>query len=460
MRIMTGEAPNFFMPTPKAKIRLPLVGSLIETFGFSPALASGAALFIFVIGILAVVWVVRSAPPRTLVVTAGPTGSSFQRYAESYRKLLAPHGVKLEVVSSDGSLDNLRRLQSATSRVDLGFVQGGLAKEENLDGLVSLGSIAYQPLWVFYRSPAPISRLSELAGKRIAVGAAGSGTHVLALALLAANGITGAPSAFLDLDAEAAAAGLLEGRLDAVFLMGDSAPQQTLRSLVREPGVQLFTFTQADAYVRRYAYLNKMVLPEGSIDLGKNLPAREVVLIGPTVELVARKELNPALSDLLLEVVQEVHGKAGWLHRRGEFPAPLEHEFALSDDALRYYKSGKGFFYRTIHSFWLASLLNRILVAIVPLVLVLVPAIRLFPVAYRWRIQLRIYRCYRPLLRLERDAFGPLTRDQVQDLLRQLDEIEESVNHLKVPASFASQFYELRGHLAFVRQRLKSAAPA
>jgi hypothetical protein len=118
-----------------------------------------------------------------------------------------------------------------------------------------------------------------------------------------------------------------------------------------------------------------------------------------------------------------------------------------------------GLLYRTFHSFWLASMLNRILVALVPLALVLIPAIRLLPVVYRWSIQLRIYRCYRPLLRLERHAFAPLTAEQGQELLRQLGEIEQDVNRLKVPASFASQFYELRGHLAFVRQRLKTAIP-
>ena len=444
------------MHPPKARKHSKLVAALIETFGFSPALASVVAIFMMIVVALALLWVVRSAPPRTLVLTSGPVGSSFQRFAESYQTLLATHGVRLEILPSEGSLDNLQRLQIAGSSADIGFVQGGLAKDANVKGLVSLGSIAYQPLWVFYRNPTPITRLSELAGQRIAVGATGSGTRALALALLSANGITGAPTTFLDLDADAAAANLLEGQLDAVFLMGDSASLQTLRSLVRATGIQLFNFTQADAYVRRYAYLNRMELPEGSIDFGKNLPAQNVLLIGPTVELVARKELNSALSDLLLEVAQEVHGKSGLLQKRGEFPAPLDHEIAISDDAQRYYKSGKSFLYRTIPSFWLANLLNRLLVVLVPLVLVLIPVLRFFPVLYRWNIQLRIYRCYRPLLRLESDAFDTLTRERVQDLLRLLDEIENAVNRLKVPASFASQFYELRGHLTFVRRRLEA----
>ena len=447
------------MESPKLKKYPRLVAALIETFGFGPALASAIALFMVLVAIAAAIWVVRSAPPRTLVLTSGPQGSTFQRYAESYQKLLAAHGVTLEVRASDGSLDNLKGLQATRSDVDVGFVQGGLGKDVNVSGLVSLGSVAYQPLWVFYRSSTPLTRLSELAGQRIAVGAAGSGTRSLALALLAANGISGAPTTFLELDADAAAAALIDGKIDAVFSMGDSASMQTLRSLVRAPGVQIFNFSQADAYVRRFSYLNKMVLPEGSIDLGKNLPAQDVNLIGPTVELVARKGLNPALSDLLLEAAQAVHGKTGLLQRRGEFPAVLEHDIPISDDALRYYKSGRSFLYRIIPSFWIANLLNRVLVAIVPLVLVFIPALRLFPVLYRWSVQSRIYRHYRPLLRLERDAFGPLTRERVQELLQQVDEIEQMTNRVKVPAAYANQFYELRGHLAFVRRRLKAAVP-
>lgn len=446
------------MDAPSLKHRFPFVKALIETFGFSPILASTVVVGLGCVCLLAVVWVVRSAPPRTLVMTSGPEGSSFQRYADSYQKILATHGITLEIRPSQGSLENLRRLQDTGSAVDIGFVQGGLPKDTKLDGLMSLGSVAYQPLWVFYRSATPISRLSDLAGKRIAVGAVGSGTRDLALALLQANGISGEPTVFIDVEANAAANALLDGKLDAVFLMGDSASIQTLRTLVRSPDVQLFHCAQADAYVRRFTYLNKMALPQGSIDLGKNLPGRDMLLVGPTVELIARTGLNSAMSDLLLEVAKEVHGKASLLQKRGEFPAPLEHEFPISADARVYYKSGMGLLYRTFHSFWLASMLNRVLVALVPLALVLIPAIRFLPIVYRWSIQLRIYRCYRPLLRLEHDAANDSTPERSRELLEQLAKIEEEVYRVKVPASFASQLYELRVHLALVRQRLSARA--
>lgn len=445
------------METPKKVQRFKPVVALSETFGLSMAMASAVAFFIGLICFLAVVWVVRSAPPRTITISSGPAGSSFQRVAESYKKLLAEHGVTLQILPSVGAQANLQQLLSANSGVDIGFVQAGPAagEGENFDGLISLGSVAYQPLWVFYRSATKITRLSELEGMRIAIGSQGSGTRVLALVILKANGITGAPTTLADIDADEASAGLMEGKFDAIFLMGDSASSQTLRTLIRTPDVQLYNFTQADAYVRRYPYLSRMELPEGSIDFGKNLPAQDVQLIGLTVDLVVRKEFNSALSDLLLEVAKEVHGRASLLQKRGEFPSPMEHQFKLSDDALRYYKSGKGFLYRTIGSFWVASLINRMLVAFLPVVLVLIPALRLFPTAYKWSIQMKFYSHYRRLLRVEKESTGKLTSEREQELLQRLLEIEAAVNKFKVPASFADQYYVLQSHILFVRDRLK-----
>jgi TRAP-type uncharacterized transport system substrate-binding protein len=448
------------MNPPKEKKRPKLVTTLIETFGFSPWLATLVSLFLLVLGASAVVWIVLSAPPRTLTITTGPEDSSFQRNALLYQKALAAQNVTLKIMPSGGSLDNLNRLKKPNSGVDIGFVQGGVVEGGKPEDLISLGSVSYQPLWVFYRGATKLTRLAELAGKRVAVGAPGSGTRALALTLLTANGITCAPTVFSDADAGEAAAGLLGGKLDAVFLMGDSAPLQTLRTLIRDENVQLFSFLQADAYVRRYPYLNRIVLPRGSIDFGKDLPAQDVILIGPTVELVARKDFNSALSDQVLEAAKETHSRSSLLQKRGEFPAPLDRDFNLSEDAQRYYKSGMGLFYRMFHNFWLSSLLNRLLVAIVPIVLVLIPAMRLLPLVYKWSIQLRFYKVYRPLLRLEADSRGPLTSERALELLGRLDEIERSANELRVPASFGFQFYDLRGHLAFVRSRLKSAAAA
>lgn len=444
------------------KKRFKLVTALIETFGFSPWLATAVALLLMGLGAGALLWLWLSAPPKEITITSGPPGSSFQRYAEEYKEKLAERGVTLKILPSAGSLENLRRLELGADGVDLGFVQSGLVGENPPPYLVSLGSVSYQPMFVFYRGTEPITRLSELAGKRIGLAARGSGAHWLATTLLEANEIKGPPTILVENTSETAADDLLQGRLDAAFLMGDSAPRETLRKLVRSSDVQMFHFAQAEAYARRMPFLNKVTMPQGSIDFARNLPQRDITLVAPTVDLVATKDLNSALSDVLLTIVREVHGsRPSPIAKKGEFPAPLVHELPISDDAQRFYKSGIGFIQkhteRLTGSFYLGNLAGRLLVVIVPLLLLLIPTMRFLPIAYRWSVQLRIYRCYRPLLRLEREAKQEMTPDRAQELMEWLDEIEQDVNRLRVPASFAYQFYALRGHVAFVRSRLQAA---
>jgi len=460
-----------------------LVTTLIETFGFSPLWASIVALFLTVLAAATVVWLWLSAPPRTIRILSGPPGSSFERYALDYKKELAKkHGLAVEIIPTGGSADNLRMLVAGEKQADVAFVQGGLlgVDQPAPPEIVSLGSVANQPIWLFYRGDKKIVRLSDLVGLRIGVGPEGSGTNVLATTLLQWNSLTGpgippqaqstrgggsTPPApigsvtIVEEPAETAAAALLAGKLDAIFLMGEAASTTTLRSLNRAENVQMVSFTQADAYVRRIHYLNRITLPQGSLDLGRNVPAQDVVLVGPAIELLARKEMHSALVDVLLDAAQKVHGRPGLLARRGEFPAPIEREYTISSDARRFYKEGLSMFYESV-GLHAGSLIKRALVVIVPLILLLIPIMRILPLAYRWSVQLRIFKYYRPLLRLERETQMPLSRAQADEMLARLDDIERGVHRLKVPASFAFQFYALREHVAFVRERLETAVEA
>ena len=227
--------------------------------------------------------------------------------------------------------------------------------------------------------------------------------------------------------------------------------------LMFTPRFKGFSFKQADAYVRNFSYLNALTLPMGAFDLGKNEPAQDTQLIGPTVELVAREHLHPALSDLLIEAAQYAHGGATLMQRAGEFPAPLEHEFRLSEDARRYYKSGKSFLYQNL-PFWLASLADRLLVILVPILFLLFPGLRMVPSLYSWRIRSRIYRWYGALIALERDALADPAAATREPLLKRLDDIESAVNTVKIPLSYAEHFYVLREHIRFVRDRLMRGA--
>jgi TRAP-type uncharacterized transport system substrate-binding protein len=419
------------------------------------AVSFGPILLIIVAAIWLAVHFIQPAPPSTLTMSAGPKGSTFWNAAQQYKTILARNGITLNVLESEGSVQNLHRLADPKSNVDVAFVQDGLASKAPGD-LVSLGSVAYVPLAIFYHGPA-ITRLSQFEGQRLAIGAEGSGTRELALVLLKANGIEpGGTTTLLPLSGDDAAHALVEGKIDAAFLAGDSAQPPVMARLLHLPGVRFFDFRQADAFARRFPFLTALTIPMGAFDLGRNMPAEPVHIIAPTVELVARDTLHPALSDLLIEAAKEVHGHATILQRAGEFPAPRTQDFPISDDAARYYKSGKSFLYRVL-PFWLASLADRLIVLLVPIIVVLIPGLRLVPSLYAWRVKSRIYRWYGSLIALERASMGDTSAAERHALVRQLDTIEDSVNGMKMPLSYADQFYVLREHIGFVRQRLAHA---
>jgi TRAP-type uncharacterized transport system substrate-binding protein len=431
----------------------------LETFGLGPGASLSAIIFTVVVLFVAIFWFIYTAPPKTIIMTSGDAGTSLQKNADRYAKILARNGVKLKILQSEGSLENLERLEDPKFQVDVGFVQTGVAKNQKIDGLISLGSVAYEPLYIFYRSKKPFDLLSQFQGKRLAIGEDGTGTQVLARELLELNGIKdGGSTALLELDDEVAQKELLAGKIDAAFMMSDSASSETMHKLMKEPGIRIFDFSQADAYTRRIGYLNKITLPKGSFDFGENIPDHDISLISPTFELIARQNLHPAISDLLLEAATEIHGRAGLYKHRGEFPVPLEHEYHISSDAMRFYKSGKSFLYRYL-PFWVASLVNRILVIFVPMILILIPGLKSIPAIYRWRMRMKILRWYRELLIFEEDSILTAQDGRREELLLRLDQIDQAVSKMKVPASFADQFYALRYNIGLVRERFVNSKP-
>lgn len=423
-------------------------------------LALGLPTIIVTLAALAVgIKAMGFAPPSTIRFVCGPEGSGYRNQAEKYQQILRRYGVKVELVASQGSLDNLRKLADRKLKVDVGFVQGGLADGIDTARLVSLGTVFAQPLMVYARASEPIEVLSALKGKRLAIGQEGSGTRVLATKVLKANEMEGPPTQLLDLGGEEAAAELIAGRIDAAFLMGDSATPQVMRRLRATAGIELCSFRQADGYLRKFRFLSKLTLPEGAMDLAKNYPPRTLELIGPSVELVARDDLHPALSDLLIGAAREIHGGPGLFRTAGEYPAPLARDYPISRDAERYYKSGEQFLYKHL-PYWLASLVDRLLVLFLPLFVVIVPATKIVPTVYSWRVRSRIYRWYGRLMAIERDMRRHHSPEDRERILGQLVHISEALRELRTPPSFGDQLYALRDHVAAVRRRIESERPA
>lgn len=426
------------------------IRTITELFDVSPFVALSVLLSTLLIIGAGVVYFIRSAPPDSITISSGQKGSAYYRNATKYADILKRNGVKVDVLESEGSLENLRRLLKPDSQVDLAFVQAGM-QGDSPENLVSLGSVSHQPLLVFYRGKS-IDLLSQLKGKRVSIGKEGSGARNVAITLLSANGIKPgeAPTTLLDWESDRGAKALMNREIDAAFVMSDSVSLDILKDLVHDTQIKLFSFKQANAYSRKIDYLNIMELPEGGIDFGQDIPSHDVTLVGPMVELIARKSIHPAISDLILEAATEVHGRASIFQHRGEFPTPIEHGIKISEDASRFYKSGKGFFFKYL-PFWLASMANRLVVVVFPLLLVLIPILRSVPALFRWRMERKLFRRYRELVELEREYLATSEALKREALRDRFDRIEDGVNRMKIPGSFADRFYGLRGHIDYVR---------
>lgn len=393
---------------------------------------------------------IEPAPPRTVVMTAGAAGGAYDSFARQYKEILARDDITLDIRPSAGAGQNLERLQRIDSEFSVGFVQSGVGSA-NADGhLISLGRMFHEPLWAFHRLPGVVDRLPQLQGKRIAIGAPGSGTRKLVLQLLAANELDATAASLLELGSADAAVALLAGNADAAFMVA-SPEAAVVQKMLREPGVKLMSFAHADAYARRFPFLSKVVLYQGVIDFVRNIPAQDVALISPTANLVVREDLHPALIFALTQAASAVHGKGGVFQSIGEFPLGTDAEFPMSANAARYYKSGPPFLQRYL-PFWIAVLVDRLLLLLLPLLTVLLPLMKFAPMIYGWRIRRRMVHWYAELKTLELHMTeAPADKDAHR---AELARIEEAVMRLPIPVGFSDQHYELRANIDFVRRRL------
>lgn len=390
---------------------------------------------------------VDPAPPNTLTLSAGSKGGAYYAYAESYRDYLKQRGISVRLLESAGSQENVERLSAGEA--DVAFVQSGIANPEN-NALTSLGSLYYEPLWVFVRSDAGVKSLIDLKGKSIAVGSKGSGTRVLSVQLLKENGLSEHNTSLSSAGANKAADALLNGKVDAVFLVA-GASAETVQMLNQSSRVKLLSFTRAEAYTRRISTLSSLSLPQGTLNLANNMPKKDTTLLAATATLLINKNTHPALQDLLLQAALYVHGGRTLFSHEGEFPTSHYSAITLSKEAQRYYKSGPPFLQRYL-PFWAATLVDRLKVMLLPFVALLIPLFKVMPPLYRWRVRSRIYRWYDELGRID----IALAEGADQTLFDELDRIENEIRKVHVPLSYADELYSLRMHLALIRDAAKS----
>jgi TRAP-type uncharacterized transport system substrate-binding protein len=398
----------------------------------------------------ALIVVLRPFPARHLEIATGPPGSTYERFGIRYREILARDGVDLKLVPTNGAVDNVKLLAGPNSGVDVGFVQAGSVDPALAKHLVSLGTLFYEPIWLFCRCS--ISGPARFADLRMSIGPDGSADRPLALKLLALNGVDAHQQQLYAYSPEEAQRALLAGQIDAVFLAsGWNSP--VVQALARAPEINVIGFPRADAYVSLDPTLSKLILPRGVADLAHDKPPQDTPLIASKASLAVHEQLHPALQYLLVQAAIEVHSRPGIFERAGAFPAAEEIDLPVSLEARHIYQEGPSLLQRYL-PFWLAEIVTRLLVLVLPIVGIIYPVFILAPKLYHWQLQRRINRIYGVLRQLEFELRVG-TPGQRDSFLARLDALDQKALNLRLPIAFGEVTYNLKSHIHLLRQRVE-----
>jgi TRAP-type uncharacterized transport system substrate-binding protein len=391
---------------------------------------------------------------RTVVMAVYPEGTLNSELVKRYQQVLASNGIEVKLDPSAGAVESLSDLRNPNSGVSVALVPGGLTTKKDSPELVSLGTVFYQPLWIFSRGRLPQGPL-HFRGRRISIGPEGSSSRAVSLEVLGRAGLIDQKSTtLLALPPAESAQALIRGDIDsAIFLDGWESP--VVQRLLGTKGINLESIPRADALVRIYPYLTKLVLPAGALDLVEPRPSADLILIGTKSSLVVRNDLHAVIQYRLLEAAVEIHSTPSMFRTAGQFPAPESVDLPLSPYARDFYKTGAPFLLRHL-PLWLAVLLEQPVVWLIPLLIILFPLFRLAPAVYDWAERRRIYRLYSELRRIEDEMFYAADRGGHKDLIERLDRLEDRASHLSVPSEFKPLVYALRLHIEMVRHKLNS----
>jgi len=398
-------------------------------------------------------------PPHAIAMATGSEGDTYYDIGQRYRTVLARANVEVQLVPTAGSVENLASLLNANSRVSVALIEGGIFGARNTSGVESLGTIFYEPLWWFHRRAMQGTGTEALRDRKVSIGPEGSGTRALSLELIKRSGMEGRFAEVLALAPRAAGEALLAGDIDVAFMM-TSWESPVVQQLLADERIELSGFPHADALVALYPFLTKVVVPRGVTDIGKDRPPTDVVLIATKASLVVRNNLHPAIQYLLLNAAREIHSAPSIFHHANQFPAPEAIDIPLSSEAQRFYKSGLPFL-NDYFPFWMAALIGKLIILLIPILGVLYPMMRFLPRFYDWLMRSKILQMYGELRLLEGELANARGRDRklhANEMIVRLDRLEEQANHARIPVAYASMLYNLRDHIDMVRKALKKHA--
>lgn len=414
-------------------------------------------LILLLLSLIAVViWLAKPAPPKLVLMGTGSAGDSYEELAKQYAAYFKKYGVTLELEQTKGAEENLQRLQDRNDRMQAAFIQGGLiTSSEQAKGLQSLGSVGYEPFWIFYRNDVfdfDSTHRFEFLKYPISIGEPGSGTYLHTLRLLQLNQLelTDNFKTFSNKDAVEA---FKNGTIDTVIMV-DGLESENVQAMINDPRARMAGFIRAEAFSRALPIYHVLNIPEGSLSLARNEPPQTIQTIAPTTNLVIDPNMHPAIQLLFLQAAEKINGGRSFFSSYGEFPDYKESIIEESEIAQNFYKNGSPKLMEYM-PFWLAEFLHRMLILLLPLAAFAYPIVKSMPTYRLSRVRSRLNEIYGALKLFEQELETQYDLSQHDAYLKRLDELDKRAQKLRVPRSVVSEYYTLRTNIDFVRNLIE-----
>lgn len=396
---------------------------------------------------------IEPSSKKEITIATGAKDGEYYKTALIYKDLLEKQKVKVNIVTSNGSIENIKLLND--KKVDIAFVQNGISQENNQNNLKAIASIYYEPLWVFYKNQNyTMDYIIQLISKKISVGNEGSGTKDLVLKILNDNGINAENSELLNHTTQESKDLLLKGEIDAMFIVS-SPNSKIVKELLENPNINLFSFKRAKAYSRKYTFLESITLYEGTMDLYKNLPNEDINLLTTTANLIVREGLSDELIRLILKEIKNVHNKKELFESANQFPNINNLTIEINEDANRYFTYGDTWLEK-IFPYWIASNIDRLKILLIPLITLMIPLSKGFFPLYRWSIRSKIYKWYEELQKIDLKMENA-NNNEIQKYLEDIITLKKEIkNETKVPLSYMGEYYDLIMHLELIITKINN----
>jgi len=392
-------------------------------------------------------------PNKRITLLTAAEGTSYYHYGLKYRELLKQKGVDVSIIVTNGSAENARRLLDKNDDADAAFVMSGTIDPVQSSKIRSLGKLFYEPLWFFYKSKARdqnIETFTDFTGLVVNIGPLGSGTNLFTEKLLKSVGKYNPD--YLDMSSTPEAINaLIAGKIYGLITI-DEPTTDNLKRLVGIPDIRLASFRRAEAYSDNIDYLNKIIVPMGTLDMARNFPPEDTSTVSTTTELLIKETMHPSNQLLLLETAQQVHANKSTFTKAGEFPSIKGEQYIqASDEAKLFYRGDKPFLVEYL-PYWIAEGISRIIFYLIPIGIVSYPIIKEAwnYTVRRGRFKLEVI--YTQLRQIESQA-RKLTHENERSYLNEkLDFLEDEALRIRIPKTIYSEYYFLRRHIDYVRK--------